>query len=193
MLSAAGGTLFARLKAETADAHARIERTLDVMRPDLTRAAYARVLGRFWGFHEPWERAAVEVVRGDEVEALIGGRRKAPWLAADLAVMGVEVGRLPRCGRMPRTADVADVIGAMYVLEGATLGGRYVARHVEAVLGLRDGTGYSYFRSYGAETGRMWQSFRAEAGRRAEGLDHDAICAAACETFERLDNWVARD
>ncbi len=78
----------------------------------------------------------------------------------------------------------------MYVLEGATLGGQFIARHVERALGLAGGRGYSFFRGYGEDTGRMWRSFREELGDRAPALEADEIVASACGTFDRFHNWL---
>src|SRR3954471_19693130 len=157
--------LLQQLKVETAERHERVERSLDLMRPGLTRADWTRLVARFHGFYQPWEEAVVRTV-GDEGElaAMVADRRKVAWLERDLADLDVsEQARaaLPRCSCLPKVGTTEQVLGSMYVLEGATLGGQFIARHVETTLGLTDGRGYSFFCSYGAATGRMWQAFRA--------------------------------
>jgi heme oxygenase len=81
------------------------------------------------------------------------------------------------------------VLGALYVFEGATLGGQLISRHLEEKLGLRDGAGYRYYRSYGPDVGRRWQEFRALLQEHATTGSDDAIVASAADTFERLHAW----
>ena len=49
--------------------------------------------------------------------------------------------------------DDATLLGAMYVMEGSTLGGQLIARHVELVLGLTAGQGNAHFRGHNERTG----------------------------------------
>jgi heme oxygenase len=186
--------LLERLKADTAERHDRIERALDLMRPDLTRAAWTRLVGRFYGFYQPWEEAVARSTDGGDLAPLVADRRKVAWLEEDLAELGVcaaERARLPRCARLPSVATTAEVLGSMYVFEGATLGGQFISRHVEATLGLSNARGYSFFRAYGIATGRMWHAFRETLSAFAPRLDGDTIVASACETFDRFHNWLA--
>lgn len=186
--------LLHRLKAETAERHDRVERALDLMRRDLTRPEWVRLVARFYGFYQPWEEAVARAAGGDgELAAMVADRRKVAWLERDLADLDVGEGAraaLPRCRRLPVIETIEQVLGSMYVLEGATLGGQFISRHVEATLGLGDGRGYSFFYSYGTSTGRMWQAFRATLSAYAPRLEADRIVAAACETFDRFHHWI---
>ncbi len=56
----------------------------------------------------------------------------------------------------------AGFLGALYVLEGSTLGGRILARQVETVLELTPGQGNAYFQGHGAATGALWKEVTAE-------------------------------
>jgi heme oxygenase len=79
------------------------------------------------------------------------------------------------------------------VLEGATLGGQLIARHVIPLLGLAPDAGAAFFTSYGAEVGARWRSLgeflRRQLGREA---DVQRAAGAACDTFGKLDCWLAR-
>jgi heme oxygenase len=102
----------------------------------------------------------------------------------------VDAAELPTCLDLPRLETAAEVLGSMYVLEGATLGGRFVARHLECILGLSDGLGYSFFRPYGEELGRMWQAFGEVISAHSSPEADPAIIASAVETFESLGRWL---
>jgi heme oxygenase len=50
----------------------------------------------------------------------------------------------------------------MYVVEGSTLGGRYILRNIKSTLQLDENTGATYFNGYGADTSANWKQFIAE-------------------------------
>ncbi len=78
-------------------------------------------------------------------------------------------------------------LGSMYVLEGSTLGGQYIARTVEQNLGLAPGEGDAYFRGYGDQTMVKWAEFRQVLETIPE--EHSAIAIdAARVTFEFVQN-----
>jgi heme oxygenase len=187
-------SLLDRLRHETVDRHQRVETALDLMRPDLTRPQWTRLVARFYGFYQPWETALGRAVAGGELAEMAAQRRKLPWLEQDLVALDVSPqsqATLPRCDHLPSLDSPARVLGSMYVLEGATLGGQHISKHVEQTLGLAGGRGYSFFRSYGDQTGRMWQAFRRTVSALAPALDGDTMVEAACETFDRFHNWLA--
>jgi heme oxygenase len=138
----------------------------------MTRAEYAGVLLRLYPVVLAWEDWALAHAPLD-LKEMVAGRRRAPLLEADFAVLGVVVnegGRLKGMRFAPeRIPGLTDgdagyrtaFLGAMYVMEGSTLGGQYIARQVEEALGLEPGVGDAYFRGYGERTGEMWRAFRA--------------------------------
>ncbi len=63
----------------------------------------------------------------------------------------------------PSLGGVAAGLGALYVVEGATLGGRVIARHLARSLALGPADGAAFFAGYGDRTGAMWNGLRAQA------------------------------
>lgn len=185
--------LHERLRRETADAHARLETGLRLTDPGLSLDRYRAVLEGFYTFLRPWERR-VEAALGDP--DFTRPRRRAHLLADDLAALGAAPGRvaaLPDCPLLPPVDDPARALGSLYVLEGSTLGGQVVSRHLESILGLTDGRGYSFFRGHGAETGAMWRRFGERlAAFSAPGRD-DGVVEGARSTFEALERWLCRE
>lgn len=186
--------ILARLKSQTAALHDQIERTVDVFRPGFDLPAYRDLLGRFLGFYEPVEDRLARVADPAFV-AFFGPRRKAALIRDDLRTLGVDraaVDDLPRCDDLPPCAGLDEAIGIAYVLEGATLGGVFVAEHVERAFGLGAGVGDAFFRPYGDRVGPMWQEFRSMCVTRAGEVDAEAVIASACATFGRLGDWLGR-
>jgi heme oxygenase len=81
-------------------------------------------------------------------------------------------------------------LGAMYVIEGSTLGGQYIARHVEHALGLFPGNGDAYFRGFGDRTGSMWREFQ-DALEQVNDGDADIVINSAKKMFSMFGEWMA--
>jgi heme oxygenase len=82
-----------------------------------------------------------------------------------------------------------DALGRLYVLEGSTLGGTFIDRHLTGLLALT-GVRVRAFSPYGRETGAMWHAFRRAARDRvAAGGDPGRVVAAAQDTFAALAAW----
>lgn len=82
------------------------------------------------------------------------------------------------------------VLGCLYVIEGATLGGQVITRHLLATHGITPETGGAFFAGYGAETGPHWQAFGAMITAAERFGAADEIVASANRTFETLDRWL---
>jgi heme oxygenase len=183
--------LLSRLKNETAACHTRLENALDLMRDGLRRDEYIALLRRFRGYVAPWEDA-VGARMPATLRAFFDERRKAPLLAADLVQLTGEranVASIP-VNDLPRLGDLGSAFGSMYVMEGSTLGGRFIAPHVARQLNLAPGVGNAYFEGYGARTGSMWNAFRETAAAAVPEAQYDAAVRAAIETFESLQMWL---
>ncbi|SAL87132.1 Heme oxygenase [Caballeronia arvi] len=181
--------LLSRLKHETAACHARLENALGLMRDDLQRDEYIALLERFYGYVAPWEDAAAACMPASLTE-FFDARRKAPLLAADLAALTGERPHVGPCRDLPRMHNVGGAFGSMYVMEGSTLGGRFIAPHVAERLDLEPGLGNTYFDGYGPRTGSMWNAFRATAESSVPELQFDDAVKAAIDTFESLHAWL---
>lgn len=183
--------LLARLRLETRDQHDAIEQTLMLMDEGVSGSAYCERLEHFYGFYKPVEDRLFGAGSPLENWFKLQPRRKTHLLAADLATLGLPAtARLPLCLELPALDTVADYFGCMYVLEGATLGGVMISRHLQKVLGTTPQSGGQFFHGYGERTGAMWHEFRA--AMTAYSLvsdDHDAVVASACATFESLQSW----
>lgn len=190
--------LLSRLKNETAAAHTRLENALDLMRDDLQRDEYIALLERFYGYIAPWEDAAATHMP-DALRTFFDERRKAMLLASDLISLTgerVPVGSVPRADSLydlPHLTSIGGAFGSMYVMEGSTLGGRFIAPHVAKQLDLAPGEGNAYFDGYGAHTGSMWNAFRATAAATVPELQYDDAVRAAIDTFETLQAWLCPD
>jgi len=184
-------SILARLKTATRAEHDAIEATLDFLGPDLDRLAYQQRLARLFTFYQPLEPLLATAADWAHWGIDFDARRKTAHLAADLQWLGHgAVASLPRCAALPPLPGAAAAFGCLYVLEGATLGGRIIARHLAGTLGFSADNGASYFSAYGDRAGSMWKAFQAAMTAFAEqSQDSDAIVASAVATFDALRLW----
>lgn len=191
--------LLDRLKDQTRAEHVAIEGALDLMRDDLSLAAYRRLLECYFGFYAPVEARLAGLLSS----AAIGGldfeaRRKLPLLQDDLHALGGRAGdTLAVCDALPPLHTPAQAMGCLYVLEGATLGGLVIGGHVRRTLGLTPDAGARFFHGNGARTAEMWRAFRvalAEFAANGAAADTyaDALVESANETFRSLRHWCTR-
>lgn len=184
--------LLDRLKTETRAAHDRIEQEIGLSNLIGSRSAYRGMLARFYGFHAAWEADAGAIIGDAE---LFDRRRKLSFLVGDLRALGLEgdeIAALPVCRALPPMRTRAAAFGAMYVVEGSTLGGSVIAHHAGRTLGVGADSGGSYFRSYGREVGRMWKEFGARLLALSGPETDDVIVASANRTFACMGAWLAQ-
>ena len=176
--------LLFRLRTETEPQHKSLEDALALMDAGLTLAHYQTLLQRFHAFWCDWQPLAHGLLRAEG--DLLTERDRTPLLAQDLAFFGLPH-LIPAERPMPVLADADAALGSLYVMEGSTLGGQVIARHLERHLGLTDGNGYRYFQGYGPRNGPMWAAMRAKLALvPAESTAADRAVAAAAETFSLL-------
>lgn len=180
--------LLALLKSATAGHHARVEAAMPSLDQLATPEGYATALRALHGFHAAWE-PAIWRTPGVAEAGMDGGRRKLPLLRADLRALGIEPCETAPEARIP---DAAHALGALYVLEGATLGGRIIHRRVAGALGVTPEHGAAYYGGYGDDTGERWKAFGRAVTRFAEETGDGArVVEGAVACFAALEAWLA--
>jgi heme oxygenase len=181
--------ILSRLKTETRESHLRVENDLAVMRPDLTIDHYGRVLARLHAFFAAWEPRVGALL---DDEGFFGPRRKVGLLDRDLEALGIRRPEPVDSTVLPVLTNRLEALGSLYVLEGSTLGGQYIAKHAEQTLGLARGKGSAYFRSYGKAVAEHWRSFQQALEAVSSPVSDDVVVAAAQSTFDRLHQWLCQ-
>jgi heme oxygenase len=183
--------LLDRLRRETASHHEALEDRLDLLRPEMTIEEYRTLLEAFYGFYLPWETRVA-----DEIDRLLPRfseeRRKTPLLEHDLRFFGCDLQSIPQCSTLPDTDSVSGVLGSLYVLEGATLGGQILSRHFSRHFHLSPADGCSFFSSYRDSVGQRWKAFCDRLVLYSSAEMDPLIVRAAVETFRLLGGWLER-
>ena len=183
----------ARLKDETAFAHACVDAAVAPMLKD--RLRYRELL---LGLRDAQLCIERELERHGSMLATYGydvrERTKVQWLDDDLAMLGVAQPERGYCTLPFSLRDAAAAFGAVYVTEGATLGGQVIVRIVGETLSLTPTSGCRYFGGHGSETRDRWRRARASIGafvasERSTVAEANVI-AGAQKTFALVESAV---
>ncbi len=178
-----------RLRIETRAAHDALDETLDLTGQPLTLDQYVRLLARFHGFHRAIEPLLARLIE----PSLWTGRSKLAVLQQDLDRCGMSaavVRLLPAPEDLPSITDRATALGALYVSEGSTLGGRIIDRQLQANP-VVPADARSYFGGYGAQTGAKWQAICAALETSSNPNHHQRTIRSAQLVFASLQRWLA--
>lgn len=187
-------SILERLKLGTHARHVAIESRTVLLDKNLSYSNYSQCLQRFFGYYAPLEKRMLKSPAWDEAGFVYDNRYKTPQIVQDLLALGVAKNALtsiPQCNTLPELKTTAQLFGCLYVLEGATLGGRIISKHLNAILNLTPDFGCSFFAGYGQQTGSQWKAFGAclTSFATQTGSD-DEIIASANKTFQTLDCWL---
>jgi heme oxygenase len=178
------------LKQETHACHIRAE---DLLTPCLaglhSREDYGAILRTFYGFFFPLQQQIAQYIQPNDLPD-ISERRHAALILDDLAALHLPATGIQLCTELPLVNSKAGALGALYVLEGSTLGGRMISRMLlkHPALALDDSQ-VRFFNGYGEETGPKWKSFVAVLNRET---DVNTMVAAANHTFTLFSNWIEK-
>jgi len=187
-------SLTATLRQATAETHAAVEQLPIMLRltsPSVTRDDYRRYLQTLAILYASVETPFYNGL-DDAVRERLGIRPKLPALLRDLEAQGdpaptAIVEPDPRTPNVVEPRSASALVGGLYVLEGATLGGRTIARHLRRVLG--DGLGAASFLDFhGEQTSAAWKRFSGALDELcADGtLLPEAVIAGALVAFQDI-------
>ena len=181
------------LRQTTANSHKQLEENFyskAILEPSVTLSGYQTYIGKLYGMVQACERdifPEIAPVLSDADE-----RYKAGFIVADLSNTGISLQEIEKLPVYKFTfSGIAQAMGIMYVLEGSTLGGKFLYKHINKTLGLDVANGVSYFWGYGLETGPKWNIFITSlADYAVEKNCGDEIISSAVQTFSTIDHWL---
>lgn len=180
-----------RLRRATADHHRRLDQGLSyILDERLTLHRYIDLLTALFGFYAPLEDS---LSRWQAASPPLGLPLvwRASLLLRDLRAFGRAPELSPVCADVPEFTTADHVAGAVYVVEGACLGGQVIARALRQRLGVGQENGAAFFTGDGAHTATRWKQVLAWLEERGRGpRDRDEIAASACRTFGTLSGWL---
>lgn len=185
-------TVASLLKHHTACEHQALEeKVLPQLQALRGLPDYIRLLKTFYGYFKPVEERIGKQLHAMQLPDL-QQRRKADWILQDLTFSNAHVTDLPQATNLPKINNRHQAFGAMYVLEGSTLGGRGITKMLlkNSALQLNE-MQVHFFNGYGVETGARWMTF-LQCLNQQETSDTamEQMIFSANETFTLLKNWI---
>ena len=182
------------LKTQTAVAHRRLESlpvSACILSPDMKIEDYAHYLKLMYDVHYDVEENIFPVLSA--VISDLKERQKKHLIEEDLAFLKYNK---PFTSTVFNTQNrtIPFLLGILYVVEGSSLGGRFILKNIETIQGLNEGKGVSYFTGYGNKTGSHWKSFlNVLTEYEEENNCEDEIIKGATYAFDCIhDHFVQK-
>jgi heme oxygenase len=175
-------SMHARLRERTRDSHRAAECAMDLGRRLASIQGYIELLQALARVHGAFEEV---FARFDwtQLQIDLEGRKRTRWLAEDLTALATSVARPTSLAVAPE--NLFEALGALYVLEGSTLGGRIVFERATALQGISRRHGARFFYGHGQRTGLLWREFLAvlERSAAAQSVEADFVERGAVRAY----------
>lgn len=180
------------LKTQTAGAHKRLENlpvSSCILSPEMKIEDYAHYLKLMYDVHYDVEENIFPLL-SDNIPDLTE-RKKKHLIEEDLTFLNY---KQPVVSPVFNTENITIpfALGILYVVEGSSLGGRFILKNIETIKGLDEGKGVSYFTGYGNKTGSHWKNFlNVLTEYQEENNCEDEIIKGAIYAFDCIhDHFV---
>lgn len=125
-------------------------------------------------------------------------RLKTGWIEKDLLKLGLtvdEIADIQIQSDVPKINGLAEAVGALYVIEGSTFGGKIIYSTIKKELRLHQNNGARYFYGYGAQQVHKWEFFCQfiESFIREQPQHFSPLSHTARETYEAYHRWFLRN
>lgn len=171
------------LKQATKNNHDQLEQLMfvnDIMSGTLTLTHYKQILTTNYLVHKASENYLFDNLSTPTAEQLnIQHRRKLPALHADIQALQMDIPSLAYDEHVSFNKSDASLLGALYVLEGATLGGSVIVKKLKTNSELSPlNLDFNYYQVYGNELIPYWRTFCAVLDQQGEDSYEDAVNSA---------------
>ncbi|WP_185154089.1 biliverdin-producing heme oxygenase [Fulvivirga sp. M361] len=175
------------IKTYTAGFHESLEVKLGAVlfKPNLLPSEYHQLIAKFYYAYSQLEHSINAV---QEIRLLLNDRTKIPLLKKDLSYMESITGMKLSDSDLYELAAAENygiALGMLYVMEGATLGGKYIVGGLRKLDWMVWEECLNFFNSYGDQRGVMWKKFTNYVMQYAEDnpREHQQILKGARVAF----------
>lgn len=168
--------LISRLRNATGQVHKDLEAlpvSKAVVSPELTTASYIDYLHRMLIIHRAMEAQVFPIV--SEFISDLDSRKKEAMILNDLHTLNASNQVLDIFLDADFKKHVPFCIGMLYVSEGSTLGGQYIVKNVQKVLGEKSVNATTFLNAHGSRTGSMWKAFTEKLNQYEKTLTEAEI------------------
>lgn len=182
------------LKIHTKDAHLSVERLIIKKIQCLqTTEDYIDLLKIFYGYFSALEEQIVSFINTNKLPDF-AERRKTESLLSDIkSLSDANILTPQKANDLPAIASHTEALGALYVIEGSTLGGKIISKMISQKLGADAENALKFFQGYGERTEEKWEAFKNSLNCNVQSEpDIKLTLSAALETFEKFKKWIER-
>lgn len=180
------------LKEQTLAAHQALEKILisHLKAIDIT-GDYLKLLKWFYNFYAPLERQILHHLPSDLIDDY-RLRRKSDLLINDIQSLNGDMNvQADFTKPIVSINNVAEALGAMYVLEGSTLGGSVISKLIMNRLPACSEANVTFFLGYGSETMAMWERFKLILNHYPlDDSQKDSVINSANQTFIKFKQSI---
>lgn len=172
------------LRKQTSKLHAQLEASVDLNKSLGSVSTYVSLLCRYLSVYRPFEEALLSGM-ADLLNATSWRyHSKVTLIERDLLALGPDLrtNQLARWPILPKLDNPDSALGALYVVEGSSLGGQVIYRDVQRRLGLDARSGAAFFFGAGTQTSVAWKEFTVMLEQQIS--DPELAASAACAMFE---------
>jgi heme oxygenase (biliverdin-IX-beta and delta-forming) len=148
---------------------------------------YIALLRIMYGYYKPLQDV-LQPAASEEIQL-----RHADNILHDICDLGSTDNHIPVCNRIPCLNTSGSVLGALYVTEGSTLGGRIITKMIVKQLNIPPERGFSFFNAYGDDTQLMWEKFKRMLNRPRTQQEQTEMVTAAIDTFSSFNDWITEN
>jgi heme oxygenase len=185
----------AALRTETQSSHTQVEQALALPGAIGNMDDYRRWLSRFLGFYEPLEAILASYHEWADWGINLSELGHKVSLRKDMAAMQIETRLIPSAQQdaLPCLNTFAEAFGALYVVEGSKLGGKFILREIASRLGPELEGANAFFMGHGEASGAKWNAFKQSLDRflLANPVQFPLVVAGAESTFSSIQAWMS--
>lgn len=183
-----------QLKQFTRPNHRQLEKRLVTqLRSISTTEEYVKLLQLFYTYFGGLEDKINQYI-GSDLLSDYSQRRKTESIACDIKKLGGTIHEKAKDRELPTIENHLQAVGALYVIEGSTLGGKIISQMIAKQLNIENTTSMSFFNGYGDNTELMWASFRESLNSQFKNQSEiGVIIGAADETFFKFNLWIEKN
>jgi heme oxygenase len=183
------------LRIKTAASHKGLEAlpiSKSVVDPQITIEEYALYLSLMHDVVQNLEEDIYPVLSNLIYD--LNDRKKAHLLVEDLKHIGSTKTQIISPFKNASEISVPFAMGIMYVIEGSTLGGRFILKNIQENLGFTEEKGASYFAGYGNKTGSFWKNYlNSLTDFEAQNKSEEEIIAGADYAFRIIGKHLSEN
>ncbi|WP_192085934.1 biliverdin-producing heme oxygenase [Algoriphagus sp. Y33] len=153
-----------KLKQNTSHLHRELENlpiSKSILKAEVTTKDYLKYLDLMCDVINDVETEIFPLVK--HVVKDLDKRRKRHLITQDLRALGFDKSTHAKVLKdLKMEIPTGFAMGILYVIEGSTIGGKIISKHIQKTLGYSSEMGATYFAGYGEFTGLFWKNFLIE-------------------------------